>query len=83
MPGSPFRIVSYNVRYFGHGLKGLASTRGAKQQIAQSLASLDPLPAVICLQEVEQRSLRSRLAYRVAHAEETRSATTPTTSRPT
>src|SRR5438132_5879745 len=64
MAAVPLRVVSYNVRYFGHALRGLASTRGSKRLIAESLAALDPLPAVICLQEVEKSSLRSRLAYR-------------------
>lgn len=64
MPGSPLRMISYNVRYFGHALKGLASTRESKRLIADSLASLDPLPAVVCLQEVEKTSLRARVAER-------------------
>jgi endonuclease/exonuclease/phosphatase family metal-dependent hydrolase len=58
----PLRIVSYNVRYFGHALKGLASTRGPEHRIARALASLDPAPDVVCLQEIETISLRSRLA---------------------
>lgn len=58
------RIVSYNVRYFGHGLRGLASTAAAKQRIAKALSSLDPLPDVVCLQEVEHRSIRSLVAHR-------------------
>ena len=62
MPASPLRIVSYNVRYFGHALKGLASTRGSERRIALHLAALDPVPDVICLQEIETISLRSRLA---------------------
>ena len=71
MPGSLLRLMSYNVRYFGHALRGLASTRGSKRLIAESLAALSPLPSVICLQEVETRSLRSRLAYRGGSAGET------------
>lgn len=59
----PVRIVTYNVRYFGHGTRGLASTAGAMDRIAQALASLDPLADVICLQEVETTSLRSNLAH--------------------
>jgi endonuclease/exonuclease/phosphatase family metal-dependent hydrolase len=55
------RVVSWNVRYFGHGLKGLASTRAGLRDAAEALASLRPLPHVIALQEVEHRSLRSRL----------------------
>lgn len=60
----PIRILSYNVRYFGHGTRGLASTKRAMQRIAEAIAALDPLPAIVCLQEVETRSLRSTLAHR-------------------
>ena len=59
----PLRVVTYNVRYFGHGLKGLASTRGAVSRIAAGLASLSPAPDLICLQEIESRTLRGRGAY--------------------
>jgi endonuclease/exonuclease/phosphatase family metal-dependent hydrolase len=69
-PERPLRIVSYNVRYFGHALRGLASTRRPKLGIAQALAALDPLPDAICLQEVETISIRSRIAFRRGHAEE-------------
>ena len=62
------RIVSYNVRYFGHALKGLASTAGAKTRISRAIASLRELPDVGCLQEVETRPLRSGLAHRGGHA---------------
>ena len=57
------RVVTYNVRYFGHALKGLASTQGAVARIAAGLASLSPLPDLICLQEIESRTLRGRGAY--------------------
>lgn len=60
----PLRIVSYNVRYFGHALKGLASTRASQHGIAARLSSLDPLPDLVCLQEIETISLRSRVAVR-------------------
>lgn len=60
----PLRIISYNVRYFGHALRGLASTLGPKRRVAAALAQLDPLPDVVCLQEVETTSLRSRVAHR-------------------
>jgi endonuclease/exonuclease/phosphatase family metal-dependent hydrolase len=53
------RIASYNVRYFGHGLKGLASTAASKARIATALAHLDEVPDLIALQEVEARSLRA------------------------
>jgi endonuclease/exonuclease/phosphatase family metal-dependent hydrolase len=68
------RIVSYNVRYFGHALKGLASTRGPEHRIARALSCLDPAPDVVCLQEIETISLRSRLARGRAHRGETQLA---------
>jgi endonuclease/exonuclease/phosphatase family metal-dependent hydrolase len=69
-PPRPLRIVSYNVRYFGHALRGLASTRRPKRGIAGALAALDPIPDIICLQEVETVSIRSRIAFRRSHADE-------------
>lgn len=57
------RVLTYNVRYFGHGTRGLASTAKAMERIAGVLASLDPLADIICLQEVETTSLRSNLAH--------------------
>jgi len=65
------RLVSYNVRYFGHWLKGLASTATAKRRIAQALAALEPKADVIALQEVETRSMRAKVAHRGAHPSET------------
>jgi endonuclease/exonuclease/phosphatase family metal-dependent hydrolase len=65
------RLVSYNVRYFGHGLKGLGSTAQSKQRIARALADLSPRPDLIALQEVETRSIRARIAYQGAHPGET------------
>jgi len=64
MARSQLRVLSYNVRYFGHALKGLASTRASQARIADRLAAVEPLPEVICLQEIETISLRSRLAHR-------------------
>ena len=57
------RIVSYNVRYFGHGTRGVASTEGGMRRIAAAVAKLDPLPDVLMLQEVETRSLRSNVLF--------------------
>jgi endonuclease/exonuclease/phosphatase family metal-dependent hydrolase len=65
----PIRILSYNVRYFGHGTRGLASTRRAMRRIADAIAALEPLPAIVCLQEVETRSLRSTVAHPTAPEE--------------
>jgi endonuclease/exonuclease/phosphatase family metal-dependent hydrolase len=67
----PIRILSYNVRYFGHATRGLASTRAAMRRIAEALASLDPLATIVCLQEVETRSLRSTVAAGGGRDEET------------
>ena len=58
-PRERFRVVSYNVRYFGHASMGIASCRASRRGIAAALAALRPAPDVICLQEVETRSLRS------------------------
>jgi endonuclease/exonuclease/phosphatase family metal-dependent hydrolase len=74
VPASPLRIVSYNVRYFGHALKGLASTRASQRGIAARLALLEPLPDVVCLQEIETISLRSRVAFRGRRPAETQLA---------
>lgn len=69
MLGLTVRIVSYNVRYFSHALKGLASTATSKARIGEALSALRPLPDLICLQEVEKRSFRSGVAHRGLGAE--------------
>ncbi|MSP62181.1 MAG: hypothetical protein EXR72_17980 [Myxococcales bacterium] len=56
--------MTYNVRYFSHGTRGLASTARAMQGIAKAIAALDPLPDIVCLQEVETSSLRANIAHR-------------------
>ena len=71
MLASPLRVVSYNVRYFGHALKGLASTRASQRGIAARLAVIDPVADIVCLQEIETISLRSRVAFRGHHRAET------------
>ena len=68
---SAFRVLSYNVRYFGHATRGLASTAKAMRRIAEAIAALDPLPGLICLQEVETSSLRSTLAHPTKRDDET------------
>jgi endonuclease/exonuclease/phosphatase family metal-dependent hydrolase len=64
---SALRIVSYNVRYFSHRLRGLASSRRSLDAIARALAALEPRAAVVCLQEVEARSLRARTSRAPQH----------------
>jgi endonuclease/exonuclease/phosphatase family metal-dependent hydrolase len=65
------RLMTYNVRYFGHGTRGLASTAAAFTRIARSIAALDPLPDFVCLQEVETQSLRSNTIAPTWHPGET------------
>jgi endonuclease/exonuclease/phosphatase family metal-dependent hydrolase len=65
----PIRLVTYNVRYFGHGTRGLASTPTSMERIATALASLEPLADVICLQEVETVSLRATVAHPALNGE--------------
>lgn len=65
------RLVTYNVRYFGHLTRGIASTGSAFSRIARALATLDPLPDLVCLQEVETQSLRATSVNRLWHPEET------------
>jgi endonuclease/exonuclease/phosphatase family metal-dependent hydrolase len=55
------RAMTYNVRYFGHGTRGLASTRTGLRRIAEAVADITPHCDVIALQEVEAHSLRSSL----------------------
>ncbi|MCA9572727.1 MAG: hypothetical protein KC656_33035, partial [Myxococcales bacterium] len=54
-------ILTWNVRYFGHALRGLLATEGGMRRAAHALATLVPLPDVIALQEVETSSLRAGL----------------------
>lgn len=67
----PLRVVSYNVRYFAHALRGLTSTVKSMRGICDALVALDPLADVVCLQEVETDSLRASLTVKKAHPEET------------
>ncbi len=61
MRDASLQVLSYNVRYFGHALRGLASTRASLQGIARELAALRTTPDVVCLQEIETRSVRSEV----------------------
>jgi len=57
-----FSLMTWNVRYFGHGLGGLRTTDGWIRLAARALARLDELPDVVALQEVETTSLRGGLS---------------------
>jgi endonuclease/exonuclease/phosphatase family metal-dependent hydrolase len=65
------RVMTYNVRYFGHATRGIASTDAAISRIAQSIADLEPGADLVCLQEVETQSLRSSTMATRWHPEET------------
>lgn len=57
----PLTVMTWNVRYFAHGLRGLRTTARGMDRAAQALASLVPLPDVVALQEVETTSVRAGL----------------------
>src|SRR6185295_10223662 len=67
----PLRVMTYNVRYFGHATRGLASTARAIARIARSIAEMDPTPDLLCLQEVETQSIRATSINRLYYPEET------------
>lgn len=72
-----FRVMSYNVRYFGHQnpMKGAGSTRRGVRAIASALSELTELPHVVGLQEVEARSMRSWRSHTPGEREETQLGT--------
>ncbi|OIP44810.1 MAG: hypothetical protein AUK47_00255 [Deltaproteobacteria bacterium CG2_30_63_29] len=53
------RVMTYNVRYFGHPTRGITSTESALRGIAAAIGKLNPRPDIIALQEVESHSLRA------------------------
>lgn len=57
------RIMTYNVRYFGHATRGVASTERSLRQIALAIGRQAPPLDLILLQEVETTSLRSNLLH--------------------
>ncbi|MCA9572564.1 MAG: endonuclease/exonuclease/phosphatase family protein, partial [Myxococcales bacterium] len=58
---APLTVMTWNVRYFAHGVRGLSATRAGMVRAADTLAQMMPLPDLIALQEVETRSLRAGL----------------------
>ncbi|MEL6343652.1 MAG: endonuclease/exonuclease/phosphatase family protein [Myxococcota bacterium] len=57
------RIMTWNVRYFGHYMRGVRSTDANLRACAVAIAQIAP-PDVIALQEVEDRSLRAGMSSR-------------------
>ena len=51
--------------------RGMGSTKKALHRVTDAIAQLSRLPHVICLQEVETRSLRSKLSHTKGDSEET------------
>lgn len=51
-------LMTWNVRYFGHGARGLKASPQWMKRIAWSLAAQPEVPDLIALQEVEDGSLR-------------------------
>ncbi|NJK89014.1 MAG: endonuclease [Myxococcales bacterium] len=70
------RMMSYNVRYFGHRhpIRGAGSTRLGLRSVASAIAALAELPHVVGLQEVEARSFRSKGSLTPGDREETQLA---------
>ena len=68
---STLRVMTYNVRYFSHATRGIASTAKAMRGIAQAIAALEPLPDIVCLQELETSSVRANLAHPRSSPEDT------------
>lgn len=56
---TPITVMTWNVRYFGHGLRGLLATERGIRRAAHTLATLIELPDLVALQEVETKSLRA------------------------
>jgi endonuclease/exonuclease/phosphatase family metal-dependent hydrolase len=59
---SGLNIMTWNVRYFGHGTRGLRASNGWIRRLATAVAGMERAPDVLALQEVETRSLRAGLS---------------------
>ena len=57
-----FRFLSWNVRYFSHHTRGLASTEANLKRISTAIADMDPQPDIIALQEIDDLSVRSQIS---------------------
>lgn len=58
----PIRLSTYNVRYFGHETRGLASQDRTLNKVAKALVGLKGgTPDVLCFQEIDTLSLRADL----------------------
>lgn len=57
----PLRLMSWNVRYFSHHVRGVTSVERNVRRAAEAVAALDPQPDVLALQEIDNHSVRSNL----------------------
>lgn len=58
----PIRLSTYNVRYFGHETRGLASQDRTLNKVVKALVGLrGGTPDVLCFQEIDTLSLRADL----------------------
>lgn len=62
---NPIRLMTWNVRYFGHQTRGVRATRANLRAAALATARHHPSPHIIALQEVESASLRAGLSATV------------------
>jgi endonuclease/exonuclease/phosphatase family metal-dependent hydrolase len=53
------RLLSYNVHYFSSDSKGIWSVKKTLKEISVALSQLNPLPDIVCFQEIEFKSLRA------------------------
>lgn len=61
MKTKPLVLMSWNVRYFSHHVRGVTSVERNLRRAAQAIAALDPQPDVLALQEIDNHSVRSNL----------------------
>ena len=65
---SQLRVISYNVRYFGHATRGLATQERTIRGVARTLARLSGgCPDIVAFQEIDTFSLRADLGRGRAH----------------
>ena len=58
----PLRVITYNVRYFGHATRGLATQERMIRTVARAVARLNGgCPDIVALQEIDTLSLRADL----------------------
>jgi endonuclease/exonuclease/phosphatase family metal-dependent hydrolase len=54
-----YSLVSWNIRYCSHRTRGITSTDTNLQMVAKALTTMDPLPDIIALQEIDTSGIRT------------------------